>query len=361
MSRRRRHGAVLACVVALVVSTGSPTLAAPDSARSLAWVAASSASSAPQQAAAAAVSGGWTAGGLLSSSAPPRLAVASPRGFAQIGGCTFYASSSMAGAYCSTGGSSGVPQSLQGWLHGRKFYPCRLFPLPEGMVFNAPKPPGGDYMLKACFKNYDMTQPWGGQNIDIELFGQWVEDGTDTSVPGYMEEFWSHQASRNYYPVPRISFGPSYPARVGTYSYFWATWVEALDSTQRTQPSFRVPYDTVTSGRVYLHATIDDLTIDPGVEGMADVPCGDADVPFDPDASDSAPRSEGGSQRSECWTVYEHSSADSEHGSFHIRGTATWRVTVEDGNGQVLADLGAFKYVVHQRLAVGEVQPLTDW
>ncbi|HEY7044612.1 MAG TPA: hypothetical protein VH419_13160, partial [Nocardioidaceae bacterium] len=166
---------------------------------------------------------------------------------------------------------------------------------------------------------------------------------------------------RNYYPLPRIGTGPSNMARVGSYQYFWATWVEALNTTKTTQPSFRIAYNTISAGTVYLHATISDLTIHPGVDGMDNIACGRADVPFDPDAKDTIPQSKGGSQPSDCWTVYTHSSASEDNETVWLDGTATWHVQVEAPNGTPLAQLGDFHYVVTQRQAVGEVEPLTDW
>ncbi len=310
---------------------------------------------------AAAPTGAWTAGGLIAGATPPQSQALSSNGFAQVGGCTFYASSSSAGGYCSTGGVTGVAQSLQAWLAGRTFYACRFFPMPEGMEVNAPSPPGGQWMMKACFKNYHLDQPWGGQSIDVEVFGQWVENGDDIRIPGYMEQFWGYQADRHYYPLPRLNIGPSQPARVGSYTFFWATWLEALDTTKVTKPEFRVPYNTISAGTVYLHAKISDVTIQPGVDGMDDVVCGPAETPFDTEADTAIPKAEGGDQESDCYTIYTHSSASEENQTVPIRATATWHVQVENAAGNPIAQLGDFRYSVTQRLRVGEVQTLSDW
>lgn len=232
------------------------------------------------------------------------------------------------------------------------------------MVVNAYEPPGGHFMMKTCLQGYDFAQPWGGQHISVEVYAQWVpNDKYDewTHVDPWMEDLWDKVSARNYYPLPRIGSGPSAPVRVGTYQYFWATWIKALNGSEETQPSFRKPYATLSQGTVFLHARLHDLVIDPGGEGMDDIPCGQADVPFDPEARDTVPRSEGGDQPSSCWTVYEHSSANQDRGFVLLKGVATWRVTVEDAAGNELARLGDFTYTVSQRLAVGEVQPLTDW
>jgi hypothetical protein len=309
-------------------------------------------------------SGPWTAGGLIETTAPPvSRAVAASSGFAQVGGCTFYASSSSAGGFCSAGGVTGVVQTLEAWLAGREFHPCRYTELPEGMVVNAPAPDGGRWMLRACFEGYDLSQPWGGTDISVEIRAQWVKDENrgETEIPGYMEEFWVVQSSFNYYPLPRINTAPSTPFRVGTYSFFWATWVEALDSSEATEPEFRIAYPTTTQGTVYLHAEVANVRIHPGVEGMEPVDCGAADIPFEREARDSIPRSEGGDQESDCWTVYEHSTATAERLSVRMEAEVTWQVRVEDGAGNPLADLGEPSYTMAQRVSVAEVQPLTDW
>lgn len=319
---------------------------------------------APSTSGPSSASGRWTAGGLIETTAPPvSRAVAATSGFAQVGGCTFYASSSSTGGFCSAGGVTGVAQSLEAWLAGREFYPCRYTDLPEGMVVNAPAPDGGRWMLRACFEGFDLSQPWGGTDVKVEIRAQWVKDGNrgETVIPGYMEEFWDVQSSFNYYPLPRINTAPSTPFRVGTYSYFWATWVEALDSSQAAEPEFRIAYPTTTQGIVYLHAEIVNIRIRPGVEGMDPVDCGAADIPFEREAQDSIPRSEGGDQESDCWTVYEHSTATAERLSVPMEAEATWQVTVEDGAGNPLADLGMPSYTMTQRISVAEVQTLTDW
>ena len=312
--------------------------------------------------------GAWTAGGLIGGvSQPATSALSAGNGFASVGGCVFYASSTYAGGYCPSGGYSydgPQPPSLRKWLNGRAFTACRFTELPPGMVINAYEPPGGHFMLKTCLQGYDFARPWNDQHITVEIYAQWVPDEHFqewTHVDDWMETFWDVQSDKNYYPLPRISSGPSAPVRVGTYQYFWATWIAALNSREKAQPSFRVPYNTFTQGTVYLHAHLADFVIDPGQEGLEDVPCGQADVPFDPDARDSIPRSEGGDQESTCWTVYQHSSASEERGFVLIHGLATWRVTVENANGDVLASLGDHSYTVKQRLAVGEVQTLNDW
>jgi hypothetical protein len=317
--------------------------------------------------AAAPTTSGWTAGGLISGVSQPATSALPPsNGFATVGGCVFYAASTYAGGYCPSGGYSydgPQPPSLRKWLNGRAFTACRFTELPLGMVVNAYEPPGGHFMLKTCLQGYDFAQPWNAQHITVEIYAQWVPDEHVhqwTHVDPWMNEFWDVLSEKNYYPLPRISSGPSAPVRVGTYQYFWATWVKALNSRQETEPSFDIPYATFSSGTVTLHAQLADFTIDPGQKGLDDIPCGQADVPFDPNARDSVPRSEGGDQSSSCWTVYQHSSASEERGFVLIHGLATWHVTVERG-GNVLADLGDHSYTVKQRLAVGEVQTLNDW
>ncbi len=306
----------------------------------------------------AAPAGSWTAGGLIASKAPAPMTQAAPTsGFAQVGGCTFYASSSYAGGWCASGGLSGVPQSLAAWLAGRTFYPCRFFGIPDGMVINAPAPDGGRWMLKACFSGYDLSEEWGGNNIRVEIAAQWVRDGVRPETEPYMEQFWDVIEDQHFYPLPRINYGPSTPFTVGTYSYFWASWVEALTSSEDTEPEYRVAYQTNTQGTVYLHAWVTNVTILPG-DGLDPVNCGVADVEFDDEARDPIPRSEGGDQESECWAMYEHSTADEELLTTQMRAQATWRVQVEDAAGNSLARLGDFSYTVRQRVAVAEVQTL---
>lgn len=318
----------------------------------------------------------WTAGGLIdvdqAATAPlplgtqtqsqaPATSSAPGGGFAQVGTCTFYATSASAGGYCGHSGGGSHPPSLQAWLDGRPFVPCRFLPVPPGMVLNTGSAPGGTWMLKACFANWDPTEPWGGHDMIVDIYAQWVPDGTDISIPGYMLEFWSYAARTNFYPVPRISVGPTVPALVGTYTYFWATWVEAQDSAQPAKEDYRIAYDTGTAGTVYLHMKVHDVVVHPGIPEMDEVHCGLAKVAFDDSAADAIPRSEGGSQDSECWLRYEHSTAFHDTLTVLIHADAYWRVTVEDEGGRVLRNLGDFHYTAYQRLAVAEVQTLVDW
>jgi hypothetical protein len=317
----------------------------------------------------ATVTQSWTAGGLIGAnpgSFPTQRLTAGVSGnggpgFAQVGACTFYATGASAGGYCGAGYGGPHPPSLQAWLAGRPFIPCRYFDVPAGMVINAGSAPGGRWMLKACFEHVDPTQPWGGRNMIVDIFGEWVPDGKDIDIPGYMETFWSHVAHENFYPVPRISVGPTQPALVDTYTFFWASWVKAQDSTQPAEENYRIAYNTLTEGMVYLHMRVHDVVINPGVEGMDPVHCGIARKQFDTGAPDAIPRSEGGSQDSECWLRYAHSTAFRDNQTVTIHADAYWHVTVETPGGQVLRDLGDFHYAAYQRLGVAEVQTLVDW
>lgn len=313
--------------------------------------------------------GSWTAGGLIdanpASVGAEQLTAGVPgtggTGFAQVGACTFYATSASAGGYCGAGYGGPNPPSLQAWLAGRPFIACRYFDVPAGMVINAGSAPGGRWMLKACFEHVDPGQPWGGRNIIVDIYGDWVPDHTDISIPGYMEDFWAHAAHENFYPVPRISVGPTQPALVGTYTFFWASWVKAQDSTTPAEENYRIAYNTLTQGTVYLHMRVHDVVIYPGVDGMDPVHCGIARKQFDTNAADAIPRSAGGSQDSECWLRYEHSTAFRDNQTVLIHADAYWHVTVESPGGQVLSDLGDFHYSAFQRLGVAEVQTLVDW
>ena len=361
MTRTRKTGRLLLGVLlALVVASTAGTASAADPPTARAAVSSVARTLvAPGTAVSASSAASWTAGGLIATSAPRTQAVSSSSGFVSVGGCTFYATSASAGAYC----SSGVPGdvvTLAEYLHGRPFVPCRYFPLPEGMYLNAPVQPGGEWRLKACFQNVDMQRSWGGRSVEVEIFQQFVRDGEEPELPDYMDAFWNFQADRNYYPIPRISFGPSNPARVGAYTYFWTTWVEALDNGKEAEPDYRIRYNT-GEGLMYLHATIHDVVIHPGLVEMGPIDCGKADVVFDVDASDAIPDSEGGSQPSECWTQYTHSTASRDDDTVQVRATAYWRVTVERPDGSVRASLGDFHYETNQRLAVAEIQTLTDW
>lgn len=362
---RRSAGAALVLMMATALVTAAPTAARAGSPSDVA-----SAPAAAPKAGRGAISGAplpaWTAGGLIQPAAS-QFTAATSSGFAQVGGCTFYASSSSAGGYCATGGGiSGPAQTLQGWLGGKKFYECRFIEVPHGMYINAPDRPGGRWMLKACFQNVDLGQPWGGQDVTVEIFVEFVEHDEDISkppytLPGYMEQFWDYQADRNYYPIPRISVGPKSYALVNTFTFFWTSWVDAIDSSKQVDPDYKIEYQTISQGTVYLHAQIDEVTLHPGLREMEPIECGKADVPFDKDARDQIPDSEGGDQPSECFTVYEHSSAFKDTDTVQIRATAYWKVTVEDGNGTILADLGLHHYEADQRLAVAEVQSVAGY
>ncbi len=313
-------------------------------------------------------SSAWTAGGLIASGpvGSQALGAGAPdvggSGFAQVGACTFYATSASAGGYCGAGYGGASPPTLQAWLAGRPFIPCRYLEVPTGMVINGGAAPGGHWMLKACFANWDPQEPWGGRDLIVEIYGEWVRDGRDISIPGYMREFWAHAAQENFYPVPRISVGPTQPALVDTYTFFWTTWVKAQDSGQPAEENYRIPYNTLTQGTVYLHMRVHDVVIHPGITAMDPVHCGLAAQEFDSSAPDAIPSSQGGSQRSDCWLMYTHSTAfNADTQTVQIRAEAYWHVTVETPDGQVLRDLGDFHYAAFQRLAVAEVQTLVDW
>lgn len=318
----------------------------------------------------------WTAGGLIDVdprsiqvqrlTAPSDGVQSSPAtgssGFAQVGACTFYATSASAGGYCGGGYGGASPPSLQAWLDGRPFIPCRFLDVPEGMVINSGSAPGGRWMLKACFENWDPTQPWGGRDMIVDILGEWVPDGKDISIPGYMLDFWAYAARQNYYPVPRISVGPTQPALVDTYTFFWATWVKAQNTDEPAEENYRIAYDTLTQGTVYLHMRVHDVVIYPGISEMDPVHCGIAKMEFDRSAPDAVPQSAGGTQRSECWLKYAHSTAfHTDTQTVMIHADAYWHVTIESPGGAVLSDLGDFHYSAFQRLGVAEVQTLVDW
>jgi hypothetical protein len=351
--------AVLGVVVGLVLPlTAAPTgVAGTGSAVARPTGSAAAADVAPSARVDGAPLAAWTGGGLVSGT--PTTYRAASDNFAQVGGCTFYASNSAAGAWCSAGGYHGTPQSLQAYLHGREFHYCRYFDIPNGFYLNAPPRPGGEYMLKGCFRDVDFTRPWGGQDVEIDIMSTFVEDGTDITLPAYMDRFWDHQADTNFYPVPRISIAPTFPARVGTYTFFHTYWFEALDNSERVQPRLNIPYNTLTEGTAHLRAEIDRVTIRPE-PGEDEIDCGRAEIPFDPDADDAIPESEGGDQESDCWTVYDHSSADREKGTVSLRATAYWRVWVERQDGSTVP-LGTYHFEASQRLPVAEVQTIVDW
>ncbi|MGH3447142.1 MAG: hypothetical protein ACRDQA_02155 [Nocardioidaceae bacterium] len=316
----------------------------------------------------------WTAGGLMQQSGPdtfelPDLAPqpvqsggTAGSGFAQVGGCTFYASNSQMGGFCSHVGSYGHVRTFREWLHGRSFHSCRYYPVPEGMVISSSHRPGARIMLKTCASHIDKDQPWGGIHVRIRVYAEWVPWKKDISIPGWEEQFWDYQSRRHYYPVPRISIGPTYPAMVGTYTYFWATWVQAQNSQEAAKPNFRVAYNTGARGTVYLHAKVSDVVIDPGVSELPEVHCGAAKVPYDTRADDAIPQSEGGSQPSDCWTMYEHSSAIHEKSQrVFLKATVYWDVTIEDANHHVIKPLGRFHYSAFQGVVVAEVQTLVNW
>lgn len=362
-------------LLALPVAASQPAAASAATSGRSGAISAASAGGAPVAAARAARSpaaitgapvSAWTAGGLISSPRPTTYE-ASSSGVGQYGGCTFYASSSSAGAYCAAGsGITGPTQSLQGWLGGRPFYKCKFTPVPDGMYLNVPQRPDGSWMLMVCFQHVDMSQPWGGADTSVDLFTHFVKHGAKLNqppykLPGYMEQFWDYQRSRNFYPVPRISVGPKSYALVNTYTFYWATWWDAIDSQQPAESDYTVDVNTLTAGTVKLHVRINEVTIYPGAPGLDPIPCGAADVPFQPQARDYIPAAEGGDQPSDCYTVYEHSSASLNDDLVQIRATTDWHVTVEDGGGNTVVDLGHYGYQAEQRLAVVEVQTLTGY
>lgn len=349
-------GAALAAVMAAPVQAA----AAPSSAAAAPPVAASAGA---QAAPAAAPVGAYTAGGLVANgAAAPGPAAAAPSGFGSVGNCTFYATSALAGGYCLSGVAYGRPESLREWLGGRPFSYCRYVDVPEGMWLHVVyDKPGGRWMLKICIQNVDFSRPWGGTDTNLEVYTEWIPNGADIDIPDHMEQFWAVHDDRNYYPLPRITVGPTNTAYVGTYSYFWARWVKDWgDIGTTTEPEYRIPYRT-SGGTVYLHAWITDLTFDPGRPDMEPKRCGRAETSFQYDLDNYVPIEEGGEQPSTCWFVYTHSSADNEEmGTVKARATANWRVQVEDAAGNPRLDLGAHFYEVDRRIAVAEIQSIVD-
>ena len=119
--------------------------------------------------------------------------------------------------------------------------------------------------------------------------------------------------------MPRISVGPTQPALVGTYTFFWTTWVKAQDSAAPAKANYRIAYNTLTQGTVYLHMRVHDVTINPGSEGMDPVTAGWPRSRSTPAPPDAIPRSQGGSQPSECWLKYEHSTAFQDSSTVRIQ------------------------------------------
>jgi hypothetical protein len=314
------------------------------------------------QAASAAAVNGYSAGGLVATTGAPGPAAAAPSGFGSVGNCTFYATSALAGGYCLSASAYARPESLREWLNGRPFVYCRYIDVPQGMwLHTVHDKPGGTWMLKICIEDVDFSRPWGGTGTSLEVYTEWVPDRVNTEIPDYMEQFWEIHDDRNYYPLPRLTVGPTNTAYVGNYTYFWARWVKEWgDVASTTQPWYRIPYRT-SGGTVYLHARISDLTVDPGRPDMDAKQCGDALTSFDYQLDDYVPVEEGGEQPSRCWFVYSHSSADQEEsGTVTVRATANWQVRVEDGAGNVRLNLGNHFYVIDRRVAVAEIQSIVD-
>jgi hypothetical protein len=344
-------GAVLAATAAVA---GAPAATSAEAAAPPAAPAAAARAAAPLSA--------YTAGGLVAAAGAPGPAAAAPSGFGSVGNCTFYATSALAGGYCLSGRAYGTPQSLREWLDGRPFSYCRHVDVPQAMWLHVVHDkPDGKWMLKICIQDVDFTRPWGGTGTSLEVYTEWVPDGTDTRLPPYMEQFWNIHDDRNYYPLPRITVGPTNTAYVGTYTYLWARWVKDWgDIATTTEPEYRIPYHT-SSGTVYLHAWITDLTVHPGRPDMEPKQCGDAETPFHYDYDDYVPVEQGGEQPSRCWFVYTHSSADHEdRGTVIVRANANWRVRVEDAAGNTRLDLGHHFYVIDRQIAVAEIQSIVD-
>jgi hypothetical protein len=352
-------------VLSGVVAAAGTLLAVPAAAAPSAAAPAVAAAS-PSAVTAAVDLSSYTAGGLVDTASLPQgpaplSAPGSASGFGSYGGCAFYATSALAGGYCLDGSVYQAPESLAQWLDGRRFDNCRWVPVPEGMAINAQEKPGGEWMLKICIQNVDFNSPWGGTDTRLEVFQQWIQDGTDVSVTPTMQEFWDVVGERNYYPLPRMLVGPTQKAYVGTYTYFWAEWFEHENWTDegRTIPYYRIPYQT-GGGQVFLEASLTGLTIHPGQDDLEPKDCGDAEIPFRFDIDDYVPVEEGGEQPSECWFVYSHSSASEDHGMIRVRATASWQVHVENAAGDVVLNLGDYFYEIDRRIAVAEVQSIVD-
>lgn len=291
-------------------------------------------------------------------------------GYATVGNCSFYASNSMAGGYCYNGYYGKVPPTFEKWVHRHRhskhpdFWECKMV-RPGLLHMTTKKRPGEHLMLKVCAENIDENEPWGGRNIRFRMSKAWVEDGRDVTTPGWQQVFWEVQAARHPYPFPHIAMGPQYPASVGTYTYFWAEWVNAVDKSEveKAKPHQRSRYYAGPGyGYVFLDAQVTDVAIDPG----QDLPvqhCGVALTEYDFDAPDAIPQSEGGSQESDCWTRYRHSSATDKDG-IPLTATVHWKVTIQRPDGTVIAPLGTFSYEVTENVHVVEVQPevrTDDW
>ncbi len=317
---------------------------------------------------------GATAGGLVQpttadpsalvglANAPRQGAAGGGDGYAEIGNCSFYASNSMTGAVCTERyGFGRDPISFKKWVWQHRhekhpeFWKCKYIPPPKGM--HPTRRPGQHLMLKICASDIDENRPWGGIHVKFRMYKVWIDNGFDWHTPGWQETFWRVQSRRHPYPIPRIQSGPTYPALVGTYTYFWARWVEAINTTTPAKPDLTYgPYWTGGRyGEVYIHSRVTDLVLHPG----RDLPkrhCGRAMKPFDYNAPDAIPRSEGGSQPSKCYVTYEHSSATGRVRMVKIAATVHWRVTIEDAEGNVIQPLGNFQFSVYQGLPVAEVQ-----
>jgi hypothetical protein len=230
------------------------------------------------------------------------------------------------------------------------------------MAIEAPAPndgEGGKFFLRVCI---DMTKvdpdaPWTTEK-PVDVFAQWVPNGTPPDLPPYMQQIWGQQQYSGQYPMPRIIIQPVAEPRVNVPAWFSIFWVDPNNPQQRLPSSFDKYYNSPTAGRLDLHAELEDVVIDPGVAGMKDLHCGNGDLEYDT-GRPPVPAE----QHSQCWTRYLHSSATATGIRVQLAVTAVWHVEVRGANR--VWDMGDHEYTVHQLIAVVEVQPenvpVTGW
>jgi hypothetical protein len=333
--------------------------------------------------AAGTISGASTAGGGFGlpqgSLGPVQSDVAADGGYDSLGSCAGYATNVGVGIYCNELSGGPLP-ALEDRFPGVGYTTCRFYDIPVGMKAPANEPGPGKYYLRACLDGVDLSDPLGGDprvTLGFDFVGEDEPDPTDWDPTPVDEILWS-QVSQNY-PTPFATNWPFKIPRVNAPTWFEFRWLDEDLQTAAQGPyagnENGGPFLEIGAAGVTLTAEADEIRIvpqiqDPEGSGLVDdVTCEVPPLRYDRDAE---PTPE--AQDSNCFVVFEHSSAAAEELTpddvplppedpdypipmYVIDIEVDWNVTMTAGAES--RNLGTHTFVAHQALPVSEVSGLS--
>jgi hypothetical protein len=260
-----------------------------------------------------------------------------------------------------------------------EYHRCRYYDIPTGMKAPVNKPGPGEYYLRACISEIEWDEPFGGDpkvTLAMVFVPETEPDPTEWD-PTPLDDFLWNQVRQNY-PVPFMTTWPTKIPRVNVPTWFDFRWLDEDLETAAHGPyagnQNGGPYLELAASGVTMIARAEAIRVEPQIRDskgnlMDPVECEVPPVSYDQDA-DPTPDD----QRSDCFTLFEHSSAAAEELTpddvplpprdpnyplpmYVVNVAVDWHVTMSAGDET--RDLGTHTFTAYQQIPVTEVTGLT--